>query len=268
MRIALGVEYDGSAFCGWQRQHGVRTVQAELETALARVADRPVSVVCAGRTDTGVHALYQVVHFDVDVARRARSWVLGTNSNLPGDVSVIWAREVPPEFHARFSAERRAYDYLICNRQSRPGLWRGKVTWECRPLDVERMAYAARAWLGEHDFSSFRAKGCQARHPVRTLYRCDVRADDGLIVISVEANAFLQHMVRNFAGVLLQIGMGQHSPAWAAEVLAHRQRERGGVTAPPDGLYLSAVRYPGSFDLPPPASVVPLPAAFSGRAFD
>ncbi|MEQ8232999.1 MAG: tRNA pseudouridine(38-40) synthase TruA [Gammaproteobacteria bacterium] len=268
MRVALGVEYDGSAFCGWQRQHGVRTVQAELEAALARVADRPVSVVCAGRTDTGVHALYQVVHFDVDVERRPRSWVLGTNTHLPSDVSVVWARAVPDAFHARFSAERRAYHYLISNRQARPGLWRGRVTWECRPLDVARMAEAARALVGEHDFSSFRAKGCQAQHPVRTVYRCEVAARDGLIVLSVEANAFLQHMVRNFAGVLLQIGMGQHPPEWAGEVLAHRQRERGGVTAPPDGLYFAAVRYPAMFALPSPSLVIPVPAAFSARAFD
>jgi tRNA pseudouridine38-40 synthase len=267
MRIALGVEYDGSCFNGWQRQHGVRTVQGELETALATVANQPVTTVCAGRTDSGVHALYQVVHFETPVTRSARSWVLGANSNLPRDVAVLWAREVTDDFHARFSARSRAYVYLICNRPTRPGLWHGRVTWDYRPLDVGRMGEAARYWLGEHDFSSFRAKGCQSRHPVRTVYRCEVERLAEVVVLHVEANAFLQHMVRNFAGVLAEIGSGTRPPEWAAEVLAWRQRERGGVTAPPDGLYLRAVTYPDAFALPPPPRAVPLPVAYHGYAF-
>ncbi|MCB1745570.1 MAG: tRNA pseudouridine(38-40) synthase TruA [Gammaproteobacteria bacterium] len=267
MRIALGVEYDGAGFNGWQRQHGVRTVQAELEAALARVANQPVAVTCAGRTDSGVHALYQVVHFDTPALRTARSWVLGANSNLPRDVAVLWAREVADDFHARFSARSRAYAYLICNRATRPGLWHGRVTWDYRPLDVERMAEAARHWLGEHDFSSFRAKGCQSRHPVRTVYRCEVERRDDVVVLRVEANAFLQHMVRNFAGVLTEIGCGARAPEWAAEVLSYRERERGGVTAPPDGLYLRAVSYPPGFDLPPPPRAVPLPVSYHGYSF-
>lgn len=264
MRIALGIEYDGSAYNGWQRQHGARTVQAELETALSRVANEAVALSCAGRTDSGVHALYQVVHFDTVAERSARSWVLGTNSNLPPDVAVLWARRVPPDFHARFSATSRLYHYLILNRQARPGQWHGKVTWECRPLDCAQMAVAASYWLGEHDFSSFRAQGCQARHPVRTVHQCEVSERAGLIVLSVEANAFLQHMVRNFAGVLLDIGMGRHPPEWARDVLEYRARERGGVTAPPHGLYLSAVRYPAEFELPAPAGTVPVLAAYGG----
>ncbi|MGE0486135.1 MAG: tRNA pseudouridine(38-40) synthase TruA [Gammaproteobacteria bacterium] len=267
MRIALGVEYDGNAFKGWQRQNGARTVQAELEAALATVANQIVTTVCAGRTDSGVHALYQVVHFDTSAKRSPRSWVLGTNSNLPRDVAVLWAREVPDDFHARFSARRRRYAYLICNRPTRPGLWHGRVTWDYRPLDVARMGEAARLWLGEHDFSSFRAKGCQSRHPVRTVYRCEVERRDDIVIVQVEANAFLQHMVRNFVGVLAEIGSGARPPAWAAEVLAWRQRERGGVTAPPDGLYFCAVNYPAKYGLPPPPSAVPVPATYHGYAF-
>ncbi|MEX2479794.1 MAG: tRNA pseudouridine(38-40) synthase TruA [Gammaproteobacteria bacterium] len=267
MRIALGIEYDGTAFQGWQRQHGVRTVQQEIEQALSRVADHAVSVSCAGRTDSGVHALYQVAHFETHAERSARSWVLGANTNLPDDVSVSWARPVPPRFHARFSATSRLYHYLICNREARPGVWHGRVSWECRALDCERMQQAARHWLGEHDFSSFRAQACQARHPVRTVHQCTVAERDGLIVVTVEANAFLHHMVRNFAGVLMQIGRGQHEPDWAREVLEYRARERGGVTAPPHGLYLGAVRYPPEFDLPPPPSTIPILAAYAGRAW-
>lgn len=267
MRIALGVEYAGAAFNGWQRQRGVRTVQGVLEAALGRVADHDVHLHCAGRTDSGVHALYQVAHFDTAALRGPRSWVLGANSNLPADVSVTWACEVPPSFHARFSATSRRYRYLISNRPARPGLWHGRVTWECRPLDVARMAAAARYLVGEHDFSAFRAKGCQARHPVRTVTTCRIDAADGLIVLTVEANAFLQHMVRNFAGVLLQIGMGQQPPAWAREVLECRAREQGGVTAPPDGLYLVGITYPADYVLPAPPAVAPLPAAYTGPAW-
>lgn len=268
MRVALGIEYDGTAFHGWQSQRGVRTVQPLVESALARVADHPVRVHCAGRTDAGVHASFQVAHFDTDVERTARSWTLGANTSLPADVSILWARAVPADFHARFSAVARGYVYLVSNRPTRPGLWHGRVAWECRPLDVAPMAVAAGALIGEHDFSSFRARGCQAKHPVRTITRLDVVSRHGLVVIAVEANAFLQHMVRNIAGVLMEIGRGRRAVDWAGDVLAARRREHGGVTAPPDGLYLSAVRYPDVFDVPePPAFEASLPA-WNGAAFD
>ena len=268
MRIALGLEYDGAAYHGWQTQLGVRAIQPTVEAALTQVADHPVQVHCAGRTDTGVHALYQVVHFDTAAVRTMRSWILGANVNLPPDVAVLWARPVPDAFHARFSARSRAYDYVICNRRTRPGLWRDKVSWECRPLDAVAMAEAARHWLGEHDFSSFRAQGCQSRHPRRTVLRCDVRAADQFIVLQVEANAFLQHMVRNFAGVLMEIGRGQHKPQWAAEVLAQRDRTCAGITAPAQGLYLTAVRYAPEFELPPPPLASPAFACYTGPDFD
>ncbi len=267
MRIALGVEYDGTGFHGWQVQRGVRTVQPLLETALARVADEPIAVTCAGRTDTGVHACHQVVHFDTRAERSSRSWVLGANTHLPADIGVIWARPAAADFHARFSALGRAYDYIILNRQARPALWHGRVTWECRPLDVAAMRTAAAHWLGEHDFSSFRARGCQARHPVRTVTRFEVREADGFIVLSVAANAFLQHMVRNFAGTLLQIGMRRRSPQWAHEVLVARRRECGGMTAPPDGLYLTAVDYPAAFGLPAARPRYPAFPCYTGAAF-
>ena len=268
MRIALGIEYDGTDFSGWQRQDSRPTVQASVERALSSVADDPITVQCAGRTDAGVHASYQVVHFDTHVHRSARSWILGANVNLPPQVGVLWARIVPEAFHARFSATSRAYDYVICNRKTKPALWQGKVSWEYRALDAERMATAALHWLGEHDFSSFRARGCQAKHPVRTITRFEVAGAHGMITVSVEANAFLQHMVRNFAGVLMEIGMGKRDPAWAREVLDMRDRECGGVTAPSAGLYLTAVRYPAVFDLPPPAGFNPVFSAYHEPALD
>lgn len=248
MRIALGIEYDGSRFCGWQLQeHGVRTVQGELERALGKVADTPVRVFCAGRTDTGVHATGQVVHFDTEVERIERAWVFGTNANLPKDVCVLWAKPVPESFHARFSATRRSYRYAIFNRPVRPTFLQHRVSWEYRPLDHGRMAKAARHLLGEHDFSSYRAVACQAKHPVRTLYRLDVSREGPYVFIDAEANGFLHHMVRNLAGVLLAIGAGEREPAWSREVLEARDRTLGGVTAPPGGLYLTGVRYPDEY---------------------
>jgi len=267
MRIALGVEYDGQGFHGWQSQEGTRTVQSELERAVSKIADHSVRLHCAGRTDAGVHAAFQVVHFDSEANRSSRSWVLGTNSRLPPDINVLWAREVSQSFHARFSAVRRAYDYLILNRPTRSSLWAGKVTWECLPLDLERMRVAARYWLGEHDFSEIRASGCQARHPVRTVYLFDVGRSGNLFFLRVEANAFLQHMVRNFAGVLLQIGAGKQNPEWALDVLVGRRRELGGITAPPDGLYLAAVEYPEMFDLPRATRHSPMLPAYGGSGF-
>lgn len=250
MRIALGIEYNGAGFVGWQRQDNGRTVQAAVERALSRIADAPVVTQCAGRTDAGVHASAQVVHFNCAAKRPGRAWVLGTNSVLPPDVSVRWARVVTDDFHARFSAESRAYRYVICNRETRPGLQAGMVTHIHAPLDATAMDAAARCLLGEHDFSSFRAAGCQARHAVREVQAIAVRREGEFVTLTITANAFLQHMVRNIVGTLLPVGLGCREPGWVAQVLDARDRAAAGITARPDGLYLDAVRYPERFDLP------------------
>lgn len=250
MRWAIGVEYDGAAFSGWQAQAHATGVQTVVEAALSAVADEPVRVQCAGRTDAGVHAVGQVAHFDTSRVRTPRAWALGANTHLPRSVALRWAQEVPPAFHARFSASSRRYAYLILNRPLRAGLWQARMAWEFRPLDVSLMQEAARALVGEHDFSSFRAAGCQSRHPTRTVLELQVSRQDDLVRIDIEANAFLQHMVRNIAGVLLEIGAGGRPPGWAAEVLAARDRRLGGVTAPACGLYFLEARYPAEFMLP------------------
>lgn len=250
MRIALGIEYDGHGFAGWQFQDHADTVQAQVEAALSKVADHPVRVACAGRTDAGVHAVEQVVHFDTTALRRERSWVFGANANLPKQIAVLWARPVSDAFHARFSARRRAYRYVICNRSVRPTFLAWRTAWEYRPLDVMRMAQAARHLVGEHDFSAYRAMGCQAKSPVRTIHRLEVMRQGELVLIDVEANGFLHHMVRNIAGVLMHIGAGERPSEWAAEVLALRDRTLGGVTAPPHGLYFLRAEYPEAFELP------------------
>ncbi|GAB4175099.1 MAG: tRNA pseudouridine(38-40) synthase TruA [Wenzhouxiangellaceae bacterium] len=240
----MAVEYRGTGFFGFQRQHQSPTIQACLEQALSSVADAPVVVHCAGRTDTGVHALGQVVHFDSDAERPARGWVLGCNSQLPEGISVHWARIASEDFHARFDASMRMYRYRILNRWTRPGLLAGRVAWIRRPLDAGAMHEAAQALLGEHDFSSFRAPGCQARHPVRTIHAIDVRRDGEEVRIEVRANAFLYHMVRSIAGTLIAVGDGSRPAGWVCEVLAARQRALAGVTAPAEGLYFIGVHYP------------------------
>lgn len=250
MRIALGIEYDGSAYCGWQYQDHSPSVQEKVEQALSRVANHAVRVVCAGRTDTGVHALGQVIHFDTDAQREAHSWVFGANANLPDDIRVVWARHVDENFHARFSAVRRQYRYVIFNRQVRPAILARRVSWEYRSLDIARMRDAAQYLIGEHDFSAYRALACQAKSPVRTLYRLDITQQRELIVLELEANGFLHHMVRNIVGVLLCIGAGAAVPEWAGQVLEQRDRTQGGVTAPPDGLYLTGVVYPDEYGIP------------------
>jgi tRNA pseudouridine38-40 synthase len=250
MRIAMGVEYDGRRFCGWQIQEGVETVQASLEAGLSVVANEPVKVICAGRTDTGVHAMGQVVHFDTTASRSPRSWVLGTNSNIDKAVAVVWAQAVSEDFHARFSATRRRYRYVIVNRPVRPTFAAGRVSWDHRPLDEARMATAARHLIGEHDFNAYRAVACQAHNPVRTVNRLEVTRRDDLVLIDIEANAFLHHMVRNIAGVLMSIGAGERDVDWSKTVLESRDRTAGGVTAPPFGLYLMDVTYPAEFGLP------------------
>ena len=257
MRIALGIEYDGRAFCGWQFQDHSPSVQEAVEKALSTVANHPVRVVCAGRTDTGVHATEQVVHFDSEAPRTPLQWVYGTNANLPAGVSIIWAQEVNEEFHARFKAFRRAYRYVILSRQTRPAILKGLVTWDYRSLDETRMQEAANYLVGEHDFSSYRALGCQAKSPVRTLHKFEVTRHGNFIYLDIEANAFLHHMVRNMAGVLMTIGAGEQEPSWSKEVLELKDRALGGVTAPPYGLYLVRVDYPDEFTLP---QVINLPA--------
>jgi tRNA pseudouridine38-40 synthase len=250
MRIAAILEYDGSGFNGWQRQTQVRSVQQCIEEALSKIADEPVQVTVAGRTDAGVHASAQVIHFDTSATRSEYSWVRGANSQLPGDVALLWAGVVDAGFHARFSATGRHYRYVILNRAVRPTYLARRVTHEFRPLDVERMRAATGYLIGTHDFSSFRAIQCQARSPVRELRSLAVERHDEFVVMRVYANAFLQHMVRNIAGVLMDIGSGEREPGWARQVLEARDRTQGGVTAPPDGLYLTAVEYPAPFNIP------------------
>jgi tRNA pseudouridine38-40 synthase len=264
-RFAAGLEYDGRAYSGWQFQPGLQTVQDTVQRALSRVADAPVACVCAGRTDAGVHALAQVVHFDSSAVRSERGWRLGTNSYLPDDVSVAWVREVPGHFHARFSATARSYRYLIFNRDSRSALASGRATWERRPLDAARMHEAAQVLVGEHDFSAFRAVECQAKSPVRRVESLEVTRSAEWLTLAITANAFLHHMVRNVAGLLLSVGHGESPPARVAAVLASRDRKTNAATASPAGLYLAAVRYPVEFGLPGAA----LPqSAIIGRTFE
>ncbi|MGM0563419.1 MAG: tRNA pseudouridine(38-40) synthase TruA [Pseudomonadota bacterium] len=250
MRIALGIEYDGTAYHGWQRQQNGISVQQVLEEALSRVADSEVLLHCAGRTDTGVHATQQVVHFDSEARRSERNWVLGANANLPRDVSVRWARQVGDDFHARFSAESRRYRYVILSRFARSALWANRATWTHKRLDGERMQRAAQHLVGRHDFSSYRAVHCQAKSPVRTLHSLAVSQRGGFTVIDVHGDGFLHHMVRNIAGVLMAIGAGEAELDWSREVLEHRDRRLGGVTAPPRGLYFVHAAYPERFELP------------------
>ena len=228
------------------------SVQACVESALSAVADHPVTVTCAGRTDAGVHALNQIVHFESDAERDAHSWVLGANTQLPADISLIWAKPVQVDFHARYSATSRVYRYIILNRPARPGLGHGHVTWEYRLLDSEKMSGAARSLIGEHDFTSYRATSCQAKSPVRRVFSLSVNRQGDYVIIVVEANAFLQRMVRNIAGVLMAVGMGKRAPGWEVDVLAAKSRDCGGVTAAPDGLYLAGVHYPEKYGIPAP----------------
>lgn len=250
MKIAIGIEYCGAAYSGWQRQKHTHAVQEYVETSLSRVANETLQVHCAGRTDAGVHALHQVGHFTTSARRDMHAWVLGGNVHLPQDISLLWAQPVPDEFHARYSAISRAYAYVILNRSSRPGVLQQRVTWECRKLDEQGMQQAAACLLGEHDFTSFRSVHCQAESPLRRVTRLEIHRAGDFILMEIEANAFLHHMVRNIAGVLMAIGMGKHSSAWSQEVLEARDRTAGGVTAPADGLYLLGADYPPSFNIP------------------
>lgn len=259
MRIALGIEYDGTAYNGWQRQESGIGVQERVEEALSRVADDRVEATCAGRTDAGVHASAQVAHFDSNANRSPRNWVLGVNSNLPPDISVRWAVPVPDDFHARYSALSRRYRYRVLNRMTRSALWRDRAWWVHRPLDTDPMRAAAERLLGEHDFSAFRAAGCQAKTPWREVRSIEVARDGDWVTVTIRANAFLQHMVRNVVGLLVAIGAGDRPAEWATAVLESRDRREGGMTAPPQGLTLVEVEYPPRFNLPQPPRNDPAP---------
>ncbi len=249
-RWAVGLEYDGSAYVGWQTQESAPSIQSVTEKALSAVADHPVAVTGAGRTDAGVHALAQVAHFESSAKRSARSWVYGANTHLPLDVSALWAVQVPATFHARYSALSRTYRYVILNRSTRSAIGRMRVWWVHAPLDHERMAAAATLLVGEHDYSAFRSSDCQSPTPIRRVEAIQVRRSEAYVIIEARANAFLHHMVRNIAGVLIRIGTGEAAVGWAREVLEGRDRRLGGVTAPAGGLYLLEVRYPPEFGLP------------------
>ena len=253
MRVACVVEYDGAGFHGWQLQAaGTRTIQGTLEAALARVADEPVATICAGRTDSGVHACGQVVHFDTTARRAEKAWVMGANTHLSADVTVRRAVNVPDSFSARYDARARTYRYLIHEGWDRPALSRARVAWTHCVLDVEAMRAGAQYLIGEHDFSAFRAAGCQARHPVRELQAIEVQREPGCVRIDVRANAFLHNMVRIIVGTLMAVGRGEYPPAWVEQVLRGRDRTVGASTAPAQGLYFLGPSYAPELGIPTP----------------
>jgi tRNA pseudouridine38-40 synthase len=250
-RVALAIEYKGTDFHGFQTQpNGVKTVQQALELALSKVADETITLVCAGRTDAGVHATNQVIHFDTLAKRLPKAWVMGTRPHLPDVVGVKWAQNVSPTFHARFSALNRTYRYLISDAKTSSALLHDQITWSSRPLSIEKMREAAAYLVGRHDFTSFRATQCQAKSPVRQIYYLHLVRRGNLIVLEVQANAFLHHMVRNIVGVLLAVGAGDKPASWVNDILAAKNRSAGGVTAKPYGLYLVSVDFPEEFKLP------------------
>lgn len=265
-RIVLGIEYDGSGFYGWQWQTQHRNIQDVLQRALSQIAQHPITVQCAGRTDTGVHALEQVVHFDTNAVRSLEAWHRGTNTHLPPDVRVIWAQEAVSDFHARYSAIARFYRYVILNRTTPSALLHKQTTWYSSPLDAEKMHEAAQSLIGQHDFTSFRAQGCQSKSPCRRMYFIDVHRENENVIIELSANAFLHHMVRNIAGVLIAIGAGKQPISWTRELLDVKCRKLGGVTAPPDGLHLAGVYYPEHYGITKNPIFNKLPA--DARRFD
>ena len=252
MRLAAGVEYQGTGFAGWQSQPHASSVQAEVEHALSMVADCPIKVICAGRTDAGVHGVGQVIHFDTTASRPPQAWVFGANAHLPASVSLRWVKPVPDDFHARYNARSRRYRYLIHNSRTRTALFADRACWYTYPLDAGRMQEAARHLVGEHDFSSYRATECQAKSPIRNVREISVERRNNWVMIDVEANAFLHHMVRNIAGVLMMIGRGVQEPGWTKDILLARDRRAGGVTADAEGLYLLLVRYDALYGIPAP----------------
>ena len=255
MRIALGVEYDGSPFFGWQSQAGGRTVQDALQTALSSIACEPISVIAAGRTDSGVHAVEQVIHFDTSTERPISAWVRSVNALLPSSISVLWAHPVPDEFHARFAAQARSYYYVLINRPVRSALYQGKAGWFHAPLAVEQMTKAAEYLLGQHDFSAFRASECQAKSPIKNLAKMEIQQHGDVLIFYLTADAFLQHMVRNIVGSLVYVGKGKHPPQWMGEVLESRNRNFAAPTFAPDGLYLLHIQYEAKWALPQKMSV-------------
>jgi tRNA pseudouridine38-40 synthase len=262
-RIALGVQYVGTAWNGYQKQPDRETVQDQLEIALEKFSCAPVATTCAGRTDAGVHAIEQVVHFDTGLSRTMQSWVRGTNAFLPDSIVVRWAAEVPDDadgtqFHARFSARSRTYRYVLYNNPNPSSLLAGRAGWVFRPLDVERMREGARHLIGTHDFSSFRASGCQAKTPVKDMHEVSIERQGDVVVFTVRASAFLHHMVRNIVGALVYVGTGRNEPGWIAHVLASRDRDAAAPTFMPDGLYLAKIEYDPKWGLPQEA-LAPLP---------
>ena len=250
MRYALGIEYDGSGFCGWQRQNHSPSVQSCLEQALSTVANHEVTVICAGRTDTGVHAYCQVVHFDSPSRRSDRQWMLGINSNLPATVSVQWIRQVDDSFHARFAAHSRSYQYRIMNRWVRPAIGVSQYGWCRHRLDAVKMHEASQALLGKHDFSAFRSAGCSAQHAIREVSAIDVSRNGNIVTVDITANAFLYHMVRNIVGSLIEVGRGDRPVKWLTEILEGQDRKVAGVTAESQGLYFMNVRYDPKYGIP------------------
>ena len=250
MRIALGVEYDGQGYFGWQEQPGLKTVQGVLEDALSRVANESIHIFCAGRTDTGVHGTGQVVHFDTKAKRHLDAWVYGTNANLPSSISVRWSRHVDYSFHARFKAISRRYRYVIFNHPVRPAILNFRTSWHYYPLDVDRMRTSASYLIGEQDFSSFRSSKCNSNSPMRNVTDFSIQRHGDFIIFEIEANAFLHHMVRNIAGSLMKIGAGFKEVEWIQEVIDAKSRKAAAETAPAGGLYLIKVSYPEPYIFP------------------
>ncbi len=250
MKLAAGIEYSGSAYCGWQRQSHCASVQQNLEAALGFVADQPIELVCAGRTDSGVHAIEQVAHFEVDVERSERAWVMGSNCRLPRDIRVKWVVPVTDRFHARFSARSRTYRYITANSTIPSAIFHDRSNWELHPLEQAAMHECAQFLVGEHDFSSFRGAGCQAKSPIRNVQEISVFRRGDLIYLDISANAFLYHMVRNIAGSLIAVGKGERDSAWFSSVFKARDRSQAAVTAPAAGLYFLQASYDPKFKLP------------------
>ncbi len=250
MRYALGIEYDGKNYCGWQKQKSVVSVQQKLEQALSKIADEPIEVVCAGRTDTGVNATNQVIHFDTTKNRKDTAWTLGVNTHLPNDIAVTWVSAVSDDFHARFSATARRYRYIIYNNKLRPAILCNGISHCHYALDETLMHQGAQHLVGKHDFTSFRTVHCQSHSPVRTIQHCEITRQGEYIIVDIKANAFLHHMVRNIVGSLMRVGQSQESTLWIKEVLELKNRCMAGMTAPPEGLYFVEVDYPEQFILP------------------
>ena len=249
-RYAAGIEYSGTNYCGWQQQKHCLSVQEHLQQAITFVANHPVQLVCAGRTDAGVHAIEQVVHFDSDAGRDSRAWILGSNTRMPRDIRIKWIQTVDQKFHARFSAIARNYRYIIQNSAVPSAIFHDRSSWEYRPLDHEKMQQCAKALIGEHDFSSFRAAGCQAKTASRNVHSIEIVRQGNLVYLDIKANAFLYHMVRNIAGSLMAVGAGERSIEWFAEVFDARDRKLAAATAPAAGLYLLRAFYPEAYILP------------------